>query len=114
MLFDDANAFSQIVEERISQNEKWKREFGIWDEPNVIKLSVLGEEVGEVNTAVLNLMKLDLDEEEADENQVDDAKIQLRDELIQVAAVAMAWIEELDRALGVDNDGDADEPCDGE
>ncbi len=46
--------------------------------PKVVKAIVLGEECGEVSRAVL-----------------DRDDVQLRDELVQVAAVAVAWLESL-------------------
>ena len=53
------------------------------------KLAVLSEEVGEVARALLELMRLANDTHGMD----------LRAELIQVAAVAVAWVESIDRAM---------------
>lgn len=69
------NVLDSITEERIRQDEKWgsQRELpsGTW-------YLILGEEFGEVGNAVL------------------EGSPTLRDELVQVAAVATAWIEALD------------------
>lgn len=55
------------------------------DHPPIVWLSILGEEFGEVSTAVLG-------------NYFDmNDTANLREELVQVAAVAVAFIESLDR-----------------
>lgn len=51
-------------------------------------LTILTEEVGETATAILHKQKI---------GSVTDPEQDLRKELIQVAAVAVAWIERLDR-----------------
>ena len=51
-------------------------------------LAILIEEVGEAATAILHKQKI---------GSVTDPEQDLRKELIQVAAVAVAWIERLDR-----------------
>ena len=75
--------YSEIDDERRRQNEKWggTHAWGTGDcssrsVHNSTKLMVLAEECGEVARAVL-----DIDAE------------QLRAELVQVAAVAVAWLE---------------------
>lgn len=80
-----SEAFTEIRAERARQAAQWGQEHG-WGHgdcasdgvPPIVKAAVLTEECGEVARAVL------------DKN--DD---QLRDELIQVAAVAVAWLEAL-------------------
>lgn len=75
--------FDLITDERSRQQKKWncQHSWGIGDcsspavEP-IVKTTVLGEEFGEVCRAVLD--KKDLD---------------LRTELVQLAAVAVAWLE---------------------
>ncbi len=78
--------FEAIKIERRKQSEQWNKchDWGYGDcssglVERVTKMAVLTEEVGEVARAVL-------------ENRSRDNK-QLRDELIQVAAVAVAWLE---------------------
>lgn len=77
--------YAAITAERGRQARKWNREhdWGYGDcssvnLPNITKAAVLGEEVGEVQRAVL-----DLDRDG------------LRRELVQVAAVAVAWLESM-------------------
>jgi NTP pyrophosphatase (non-canonical NTP hydrolase) len=69
--------FSEIIQERLRQREKWgaDRKF---DPPYKGFATVLGEEFGEVCRAIL-------------ENDPEN----LRDELIQVAATAIALLEQL-------------------
>jgi hypothetical protein len=74
-----------IDEERIRQQRMWDREH-LWgkgdcsshDVPDTVKAIVLGEECGEVARAVLE--------------RDDDALFR---ELVQVASVAVAWLEAL-------------------
>ena len=72
-----ANAVGDIIDERLRQRERWHddhlRTAGEW-------LAILVEEVGEVATA-----------------QKAGSPKDLRTELVQVAAVAIAMLEELDR-----------------
>jgi hypothetical protein len=77
--------YTLIDLERLAQHRKWDGEHG-WGAgdcssdmtPPIVKAVVLGEECGEVQRAVL--------EKDSDN---------LRTELIQVAAVAVAWLEAL-------------------
>lgn len=78
-------AFALVTAERERQEQKWNREhswgFGSCASTAVhdaVKVMVLTEECGEVARAVLDM---------------DDAD--LRTELVQVAAVAVAWLESL-------------------
>lgn len=78
-----ADIYAAIESERDRQRALWMREheWGYGDcssrnLPAITKSAVLGEEVGEVHRAVLN--------------RDNDA---LRAELVQVAAVAVAWLE---------------------
>ena len=71
----------EIVSERAKQDAKWgeqNHEDGYW-------LGILMEEVGEVSKEYI----------EAPYNDSGDSE--LRQELIQVAAVAVAWVEAIDR-----------------
>ena len=65
----------QIKEERVRQDEKWGADRHL---SNFLWLAILTEEVGEVAKETL-------------ENCTG-----LRDELIQVAAAAVAWLEDID------------------
>lgn len=71
-------AFDLISTERDKQDVKWGEQR---QHPNEIWNLILGEEVGEVNEAVLDLIF---------NNGTVTA---LRDELVQVAAVAICWLE---------------------
>lgn len=82
-----ADIYAAIDAERTRQAEKWggKHPWGQGDCSSpllapIVKAAVLSEECGEVARAVLDL------------HPNDD---QLRTELIQVAAVAVAWLEAL-------------------
>jgi len=68
-----------VREERARQNVKWRRAPGEWFDPEALKLAVLIEEVGEVGI----------------ELQPGGTNEQLKAELVQVAAVAVAWAEML-------------------
>ena len=79
----------EVLAERDRQNEKWgiqRHDSGKW-------LGILGEEFGEVCQAV-NGLHFPLDAKETDADN-------LYNELIQVAAVAQAWAEQLKEAKGV-------------
>ena len=80
--------FQRIGEERLRQDKNW----GIQNHSNEIWLSILIEELGEV---IKN------------SNELRESKItkyhywyknQIKKELIQVAAVAVAWLEDLERS----------------
>jgi hypothetical protein len=80
-----ADVYAAIDRERDRQRIKWnashtwgKGDCSSPDVPATVKAAVLSEECGEVSRAVLDR---------------DDR--QLRDELVQVAAVAVAWLEAL-------------------
>lgn len=66
----------KIYDERVRQTIKW----GIQDHDDTLWSVILGEEFGEVCRAVY-----EMDDKEVEE------------ELVQVAAVAVAWLESLDR-----------------
>ena len=78
--------YALIDDERAFQAAKWAgpHSWGVGDcssvlVPPVVKAAVLTEETGEVVRAVLDIERGD----------------QLRRELVQVAAVAVAWLESL-------------------
>jgi hypothetical protein len=77
--------YRQIDAERIRQHEKWggRHNWGVGDCSSLgvlpqVKAMVLNEECGEVNRAIL-----------------DDSAFDLQRELIQVASVAVAWLESM-------------------
>jgi NTP pyrophosphatase (non-canonical NTP hydrolase) len=72
--------FRQIEAERVRQDEK----FGVQVHDHFVWLAILSEEVGESAEAVLHTTFGDKGEKH------------LREELIQVAAVACAWIQSID------------------
>lgn len=72
----------EVADERARQDAKWGQqdhEVGIW-------LGILGEEFGEVAKEIAESQARPLDVEH------------LREELVQTAAVAVAWVEAIDRA----------------
>lgn len=78
--------FVDIVYERARQDAKWGDQSG---NLNVVWSTVLTEEVGEAAKAVLQL-----------DFEHGGTREELREELIQCAAVAVAWIEALDKNAG--------------
>lgn len=75
----------EVSAERNRQDTKWDEQ----DHGDFVWGAILGEEVGEAHQAALEFEFGDSENPNAD----------LRKELIQVAAVAVAWIECLDRRL---------------
>lgn len=73
---DRAEIFELIAQERARQNDLFQRVDGEWDDDWGFKLGILAEEFGEVATAM---------------NENDPAN--LFEELVQTAAVAVAWLE---------------------
>ena len=65
----------EVMEERKRQDELW----GEQNHEDRIWLAILVEEVGEVA------------------NDINERSKELREELIQVAAVAVSWVESIDR-----------------
>lgn len=82
-----AKVIQDIVEERDYQDRKWGADRNHY---NSTWLMILGEEVGEANKAALEY-KFGLECEQEDKIK------ELRKELVQVAAVAIAFLECLDR-----------------
>lgn len=80
-------ALSDVSGERARQVEKWGDQIA---NPPGAMLAILTEEIGEVATAVIRLY--DHSRPEAHRDVSD-----LRTELVQVAAVAVQWIEHIDR-----------------
>jgi NTP pyrophosphatase (non-canonical NTP hydrolase) len=78
---------NQVGAERIRQNNKW----GEQNHGPFVWLAILGEEVGEANKAALEACDLKTSQFSIEK------LIEMREELVQVAAVAVAMIESLDR-----------------
>lgn len=82
-----ALALALVGAERARQNELWPGQTCADSIPHAAKLAILAEEFGEVShelTEALNRGDIEAPDLDA-----------LRDELVQVAAVAVAWIESL-------------------
>lgn len=82
------NIFKEIQKERYRQNAKW----GIQNRNPVEWIAILTEEVGEASKEAV-----DLHFDSKSEFQIDHRIKDLREELIQVAAVAVQIIENIDR-----------------
>ncbi len=87
---------NQIAHEREAQNRKW----GEQNHEPTHWLAILLEEVGEVAKDVVEYKAVK--SERVQRNHLDNARI----ELIQVAAVAVAMIESLDRKRDKEDYGD--------
>lgn len=77
-----ASVLGEVLQERERQQAKW----GEQDHDPAVWLMILGEEVGEVNNAALEHLMGNLPDLSA-----------YREELIQVAAVAVQAVENLDK-----------------
>lgn len=94
MLKSTSAVLDEVFKERIEQEAKW----GEQNHCPYVWLTILGEEVGEANKAVLESTlfaqgrKIRISKEKLIEN-----KGCYREELIQIAAVAVAMVECLDR-----------------
>ena len=86
-----AQAMKDLLDERVRQVGQWGVEVG---KPDAAFHLVLAEEVGEAARAVLEIdpdaTPEDLDRLEA-----------LYGEVVQVAAVSIAWLEEINRRRGI-------------
>lgn len=83
---DHSNAIKDVLVERAQQDSKW----GVQDHHPMMWIAIISEEIGECAKEALNLHPYDPD------------VTNLRQELIQVAAVATAAVECLDRNTLVD------------
>ena len=75
--------FTDVAEERAAQEDKW----GIQDHDDLTWLAILSEEVGEASQEILT----------AQFGAAGNGHGDLREEVVHVAAVALAWIEAIDR-----------------
>lgn len=80
-------ALSNVKYERKRQDSKW----GEQNHKPATWLMILGEEVGEANKAVLESM--------INGHFQEDLIMKYRDEMVQVAAVALAAVESFDRGM---------------
>lgn len=91
------SAIPDVLGEMAVQDVMWGADRNLpphlWD-------SILGEEVGEVGEAALLLWSstLSVKKGTVSKHTLEKNTTELRKELIQVAAVAMQWIEAIDRA----------------
>jgi hypothetical protein len=86
-MFSHQVVFALIEAERRMQDKKW----GVQDHNNPMWTAILTEEVSEAAAEALHLIK----ENGIEGKLVGAASIELIQELVQVAAVAVAWIESL-------------------
>lgn len=82
-----ADAFISLIEERQRQEDKW----GQQNHNDFEWCAILGEEFGEAAKHVADQRIADGDIVGTTEEEM------LREELVQVAAVAVAWVEAIDR-----------------
>lgn len=86
------DAYRLIDAERDRQDAKWGEQR---DLPRLLWLAILGEEFGEVCKASLECVATFGDTGFRDREQIVYGEKELLEELIQVAAVATCWIEDL-------------------
>ena len=77
---------SDIMDERANQDAKW----GEQNHDDLYWLGILVEEVGELSKNII-------------EKQTATVRVKKREELVQVAAVALVWLECLDRKEAREN-----------
>ncbi len=83
-------ALGDVEQERIRQDARWGPQCG--KNTDHVWLAVLAEEVGECANALLR--------SRPEDGSPTDWRAELRAELVQVAAVAVAWVECLDSRAG--------------
>lgn len=100
-----STALRDVCHERLRQESLLKAGKFLWtcasiEQSNARKLAVLAEEFGELSKEVTDEM-IFLDKLERDPCEADHIKcafrMRMREELVQTAAVAVAWIEALDQ-----------------
>lgn len=90
------DVYEAIDVERDRQDAKWGPQRNLTP---LLWSAVLGEEVGEAARAVLDLGAR-RDQPSPELCQHEEAVMHLREELVQVAAVAVAWLERLSAEAG--------------
>jgi len=88
-----ASVLNQVFAEREEQHKKW----GQQNHPGTDYLMILGEEVGEANKEYLEMHFACKTPRPANSGEIVPDFSAYRKELIQVAAVAVAMVETLDR-----------------
>ena len=85
------SVITRVLDARLAQIKKW----GLYREDNSLEVwnLILGEEAGEIAQAILNYRVNTCDYGEFDIEPI-------QNELAQVAAVAIAWLEELEGQAG--------------
>lgn len=81
-----------IRDERQRQDAKWGVQRNL---PRLLWLGILGEEFGEVAKASIECVATFEDDGELPPEQIVYGERELLEELVQTAAVAVAWIEDL-------------------
>lgn len=89
-------AMALVDAERDRQMAKWGDQSS---NPRWLWYAILGEEFGEVGTALMDIVVTQVEPE-----YVIEGREELRDEIVQVAAVAVAWLEALEKEEGVSLD----------
>lgn len=89
----DYSVLNEVGDERFRQDEKW----GVQNHIQIAWLAILAEEFGEAAKEVNELHFRPGTETHHSTAVYEAQKARLREELIQVAAVAVAMIESLDR-----------------
>lgn len=87
-----ANVLNEVLMERLKQEDKWGQQNHMAPE----YLMILGEEVGEANKAALE-MYFKARSPRPPNTEFEEDYSEYRKELVQVAAIAVAMIECLDR-----------------
>lgn len=83
----------KILDEIVEKRERQDKKFGVQNHPPLLWLAILGEEVGECNKAALEHECKYFYKQEAPLSKLHE----LREEMVQVAAVALSILESLDR-----------------
>lgn len=85
-----AIAVERMRQERLRQTGRFRFTAASRDCPDGLRLAILTEELGEVARVLCERDML------SDEQDLLVARRELRTELVQVAAIAVAWVEHLD------------------
>jgi hypothetical protein len=92
--YQKERVLTDVRTERSRQDNLW----GVQNHDSGIWALILGEEFGEACQAALDVRYGQVTDTGPSAARINDNKVmQLRSELIQVAAVAVAWVESIDR-----------------
>lgn len=89
------NGFSLVIADILAERQRQDEKWGIQNHDSADWHLILVEEVGKAARAILRYTFSDSPAVQAE------AKHNLREELVQAAAVAVAWLECLDRRKGL-------------